>query len=234
MPWLNMGEVLKVNSVKFPHKMAVKSAVRELSFMEYNERACRLANAWLGMGLKKGDRIATLLYNVIEYMEIYAAAAKAGVVIAPVNFRWVGPEIEYVVNNSESKAFMCSEEFLGEVEAVKGNFEQVGSDRFIFVGAREKTPQGYLNYEEIIAPASPEEPGVKIDPQETWILLYTSGTTGRPKGVIRSHESYIAFFLINEVDFGFKADHRPGEGDLYLPSAHSLYLDVEPPPGGEG
>jgi len=217
MPWLNMGEVLKVNSVKFPHKMAVKSAVRELSFMEYNERACRLANAWLGMGLKKGDRIATLLYNVIEYMEIYAAAAKAGVVIAPVNFRWVGPEIEYVVNNSESKAFMCSEEFLGEVEAVKGNFEQVGSDRFIFVGAREKTPQGYLNYEEIIAPASPEEPGVKIDPQETWILLYTSGTTGRPKGVIRSHESYIAFFLINEVDFGFKENDI---GLIVMPLCH--------------
>jgi len=96
MSWLNMGEILKVNAIKFPHKMAVKSAERELSFKEYNERACRLANAWLEMGLKKGDRIAALFYNVIEYMEIYAAAAKAGVVTVPVNFRWMGPEIECV------------------------------------------------------------------------------------------------------------------------------------------
>lgn len=222
MPWLNMGEILRVNAVKFPDKMAVKGiAVKdgfgELSFAQYNEKACRLANAWLEMGLKKGDRIAVLLYNAMEYMEIYAAAAKAGVVIVPINFRWVGPEMEYVVNNSDSKAFICSEEFLGDVESVRGAFEQVGPGRFIFIGDEGKTPQGYLNYESIIAAASPVEPGVEIEGQDTWIHLYTSGTTGRPKGVIRSHESYIAFFFINEVDFGF---NEADIGMLVMPLCH--------------
>lgn len=217
MPWLNMGEILKVNAVKFPHKTAVKSAVRELSFKEYNERACRLANAWLGMGLKKGDRIATLLYNIIEYMEIYAAAAKAGVVVVPVNFRWVGPEIEYVVNNSDSEAFICTEEFLPEVEPIKDSFEEVGSDKFIFVGPEDRTPPGYLNYEKMIGEASPTEPEAKVVPEDTWIQLYTSGTTGRPKGVIRSHESYIAFYLINEVDFGFNENDI---GLIVMPLCH--------------
>jgi fatty-acyl-CoA synthase len=209
--WLNMGEMLRVNATKFPDKMAVKGiAVKdgfsELSFAEYNEKACRLANAWLDMGLKKGDRIAVLLYNVVEYMEIYVAAAKAGLVIVPINFRWVGPEIEYVVNNSEAKAFICSEEFLEEVESVKENFEGVTAGRFMFIGPADKTPEGHVNYEEIIAAASPEEPDVKVEPRETWIHLYTSGTTGKPKGVIRSHESYTAFYLINEVDFGYRFD----------------------------
>ena len=170
--WLNIGEMLRVNAFKFPDKMAVKGiAVRggfnELSFAQYNEKACRLANAWLDMGLKKGDRIAVLLYNVVEYMEIYAAAAKAGLVIVPINFRWVGPEIEYVVNNSESRAFICSEEFLEEVESVRGNFEGVAAGRFMFIGPAGKTPEGYVNYDEIIAAASSDEPGIKVEPPET-------------------------------------------------------------------
>ena len=222
MSWLNVGEILRVNAVKFPDKMAVKGvAVKdgfgELSFTEYNEKACRLANAWREMGLQKGDRIAVLLYNVIEYMEIYAAAAKAGVVIVPINFRWVGSEIEYVVNHSDSKAFICSAEFLDEVVSIKAGFEQVEPGRFIFIGDEDKTPEGYFNYEAIITAASPEEPGVDIEGRDTWIHLYTSGTTGRPKGVVRSHESYVAFFLVNEVDFGF---NEKDIGMVVMPLCH--------------
>ncbi|HEM60678.1 MAG TPA: long-chain fatty acid--CoA ligase [Chloroflexi bacterium] len=220
--WLNVGEIMRVNAVKFADRMAVKGlAVKdgfnELSFREYNEKGCRLANAWLDMGLKKGDRVSVLLYNVMEYMDIYLAAAKAGLVVVPINFRWVGPEIEYVVNDSESKAFILSEEFVEEVDSVKDAFEQVSADRFIFIGDEDKTPQGYLNYEKIISAASPSEPEVRVDPPDTWIHLYTSGTTGRPKGVIRSHESYTAFYLINEVDFGYRPDDI---GMIVMPLCH--------------
>jgi len=73
--WLNVADIMRVTAVKFADKMAVKGlAVKdgfnELSFKEYNEKSCRLANAWLDMGLKKGDRISVLLYNVLEYMDI--------------------------------------------------------------------------------------------------------------------------------------------------------------------
>jgi len=220
--WLNIGEIMRVNADKFGDKMAVKGlAVKdgfaELSFRQYDEKSCRLANAWLDSGLKKGDRVSVLLYNVVEYMEIYLAAAKAGLVVVPINFRWVGSEIEFVVNNSESRAFICSEEFLDEVEPVGGNFERVDPDKFIFVGEESKTPDGYSNYEKIIAEASPEQPDVKVVPRDTWIHLYTSGTTGRPKGVIRSHESYTAFYLISEVEHSFTSDDV---GMIVMPLCH--------------
>lgn len=220
--WLNIGEIMRVNADKFGDKMAVKGlAVKdgfsELSFKEYDERGCRLANAWLDMGLEKGDRIAVLLYNVVEYMEIYLAAAKAGVVVVPINFRWVGPEIDYAVNDSDSKAFICSEEFLQGVDAVRGNFQQVDAGRFILVGDEGKTPDGYVNYETIIEGASSEQADVKVVPQDAWVHLYTSGTTGRPKGVIRSHESYTGFYLINEVEHSFGSDDI---GMIVMPLCH--------------
>jgi fatty-acyl-CoA synthase len=220
--WLNVGEIMRVNADKFGDKMAVKGlAVKdgfsELSFKQYDEKSCRLANAWLDMGLRKGDRISVLLYNVVEYMEIYLAAAKIGLVVVPINFRWVGSEIEYVVNDSESKAFICSEEFLKDVKLVQEGFEGVDADKFIFIGEGSKTPAGYVNYEKIVAEASSQQPEVKVVPSDTWIHLYTSGTTGRPKGVIRSHESYSAFYLINEVEHSFTSDDI---GMIVMPLCH--------------
>ena len=236
--WLNAGEIMRVNADKFADKMAVKGlAIKdgfsELSFREYDERGCRLANAWLDMGLKKGDRISVLLYNVVEYMEIYLAAAKAGMVVVPINFRWVGSEIEFVVNDSDSRALICSEEFLDEVGPVQGNFQQVDPGRFIFVGDEGKTPDGYVNYDKIMEAASPEQPDVKVVPQDTWVHLYTSGTTGRPKGVIRQRRPRVGIFMHRQAQqqrrrqqrghpqpFGIKAKHtdactrrrRPGQG----------------------
>jgi fatty-acyl-CoA synthase len=220
--WLNVGEIMSVNAGKFGDKMAVKGLAvkdgfRELSFREYDERGCRLANAWLDMGLKKGDRISVLLYNVVEYMEIYLAAAKAGMVVVPINFRWVGSEIEYVVNDSDSKTFLCSEEFLDEVEPVRSNFQQVDAGRFIFLGDEGKTPDGYVNYETIINEASPDQPDVQVAPRDTWIHLYTSGTTGKPKGVIRSHESYVAHYFITDLEHAANSDDI---GMIVMPLCH--------------
>jgi fatty-acyl-CoA synthase len=220
--WLNMGEIMRVNAVKYANKMAVKGeAVKggfnELSFKELNERSCRLANAWLDKGLKKGDRVSVLLYNVMEYMEIYLAAAKCGLVVVPINFRWVGREIEFVVNDSESRVFIYSGEFVQELDSIKQGFEHVASDGFIFIGDEAKTPEGSLNYEKTVSAASAAEPQVQVAPKDTWIHLYTSGTTGRPKGVIRSHESHTAHNMINEIDFGYRTDDI---GMIVMPLCH--------------
>jgi acyl-CoA synthetase (AMP-forming)/AMP-acid ligase II len=198
-PWLNLGEILVVNAKKFRDKTALKERDRSLTFKELNLRTNRLANALLSMGLRKGDKVSCILENSLEIVELYHATAKTGIVINPVNFRLAPPEMEYIVNDADAKAIIVHEEFIPCVNEVRKNLPSVKNT--IAVGGH--AVKGYEDYESLLARSSEDEPKAIVKPEDTWVLLYTSGTTGKPKGVVRSHESYVAFYLINGVDFSF-------------------------------
>ena len=213
MTWMTLGDILRVNAKKYPDKIAVKDEVRSLTFKELNERACRLANAMRNLGLRQGDRVAVLLYNNVEYMEIYAACAKAGIICATINFRFIGPEVKFIVEDSGSRMLFVGSDFLKLSDEVKPELPHVQ-----YIVQVDGVPcEGYLCYETLIEEAPPRGPHLGVDPKSPWLLLYTSGTTGQPKGVVRTHESYIAFFLINEVEFAFKHDDV---GLIVMPMFH--------------
>lgn len=199
--WLNLGQVLKVNARTYPHTIAFKDKERAFTYPETNSRVNKLAYSLLNLGLSKGDKVAVLLENSIEIVEIYLAAAKTGLVVVPINFRLVGQEIEYIVNNSDAKALFVHDDFVQNVEPIRSKLGNIRNENYILVG--DKSLHGYTNYDTLLSNESEEEPEVEVNPQDTWLILYTSGTTGVPKGVVRSHESYVAFYLINAVDFGF-------------------------------
>ncbi|MCK5916650.1 MAG: AMP-binding protein, partial [Deltaproteobacteria bacterium] len=196
--WLNLGEILRVNAVKFPEQIAFCDAARHFTYPQTNVRVNRLANALAGLGVVKGDKVSCFMENSIEICELYLACAKLGAVINPINFRLVGPEVEYIVNNADAKVMMVDDEFVPMVEAIRSKLVSVIN--FVVVG---EPCAGFQEYEGLLAGAPDSEPDVTVAPIDPWILLYTSGTTGRPKGVIRSHESYISFYLINGADFSF-------------------------------
>ena len=196
--WLNLGEILRVNAVKFPQQIAFCDSARRFTFPQTNLRVNRLANALAGLGIAKGDKVSCFMENSIEICELYLACAKLGAVINPINFRLVGPEVEFIVNNADAKVMMVDEEFVPMVEAIREKLTKV--NQFIVVG---NACDGFLEYESQLTDADESEPEVSVALADPWILLYTSGTTGRPKGVIRSHESYVAFYLINGSDFCF-------------------------------
>jgi acyl-CoA synthetase (AMP-forming)/AMP-acid ligase II len=198
--WLNLGQILKVNAKKFPNTVALKDKRRGFTYPELNRRVNQLAHSFLDMGLNKGDKVAVLLENCIEIVEVYLATAKTGLVIVPINFRLAGPEVAYIANNSDARAMIVHDEFSPCVNSIKTELKNIQPNRYIVVG---EEISGYQEYEALISALPESEPEVKVDPQDTWILIYTSGTTGKPKGVVRSHESHIAFYLINAVDFGF-------------------------------
>ncbi len=198
--WMNLGQILKVNAKKFPDTIALKDREKHFTYPEVNRRVNQLAHSLLSSGLEKGDKVAVLMENSIEITEIYLATAKTGLVIVPINFRLVGDEVEYIVNNSDAKALIVDDVFTPTTDMIKPKLKNIASERYFVVG---EPTDGYRTYEEFIKGASEKEPEAVAESKDTWILIYTSGTTGKPKGVVRSHESHIAFYLINALDFGF-------------------------------
>lgn len=216
---LHLGEVAIRNARLFPNKMGARDLQRSLSFREWNERSCRLANALLGLGLAKGDRVAILAYNRIEWLEIYVALAKAGLVPVPINFRLVGREIRYIVDDAGAEALIVQDELLGQVEAIRSDLA-LAPDRYVHVGG-SRTPPGYRSYESLIGNGSPHEPSAAVRGEDIWSLMYTSGTTGKPKGAIRNHDGNALLALITALDHGFTRDDT---GLLVMPLCHSNSL----------
>src|SRR5512136_1881618 len=212
--WMTAKDVLRINAFKWPDKIGIKDLYREFPFKEWNERACRLANALADMGMKKGDRFAALAYNCAEWMDIYAAAAKGGFIIVPIMFRLSGPEMEYNINHSECKVFIVQggidkaddKEFpwINMVNGMKKNLTTV--EKYVSFGFDAPKYDGYIDYESALAAASPEEPATKVDAEDTWIIMYTSGTTGKPKGVMKSHRSLFSQYFIMIHDHFFRHD----------------------------
>ena len=176
---LDFGEIVGMDAYLYPDKIGARDLGRALTFRDWNERSCKLANALLGLGLEKGDRIAVLAHNCLESMEIYAAVAKAGLVMVPINFRLVGPEVQYIVENSEAKAVIVQDDLLDCLETIRAE-GLIAEDKHIHFGGR--TPAGYRSYEEMVAAGASSEPSIESGPRDPYALLYTSGTTGKPKG----------------------------------------------------
>jgi acyl-CoA synthetase (AMP-forming)/AMP-acid ligase II len=203
-----------VNAKKFPNTIAMKDRVRGLTFPELNKRVNKLSHGLLSWGLKKGDRVAVLLENSIEIVEVYLATAKTGLVIVPINFRLVEKDVEYILNNSDAKVFIVHDQFTSLVDSIKPRLKNIQPEGYIVVGEKKS---GYKEYEDFIHGFTDGEPDVVVEPKDTWVLLYTSGTTGTPKGAVRSHRSYVSFFLVNAVEFGFSQNDK---GMVVMPLYH--------------
>jgi fatty-acyl-CoA synthase len=218
---LTLGQMLTVHARLFGGRTGARDLNRAMTFRQWNERSCRLGNALLGLGLAKGDRVAVLAYNCLEWVEIYAATAKAGLVAVPINFRLVGREVRYIVENAEASALIVQDELAGVIEEVRKDLP-IPAGNLIHCGART-CPAGYRAYEELISAASDGEPNQQVLPADPWMLMYTSGTTGKPKGVIRSHRGGILLSLITEIELGI---HRQDGALLVMPMCHanSLYF----------
>ncbi|MBM4321315.1 MAG: AMP-binding protein, partial [Deltaproteobacteria bacterium] len=155
--WQNLGEVLELNAKKYPGTVCLRDRLRSFTFPETNERVCRLSQALLSLGLRPGDKFSVLLENCIEFVELYLAAAKTGLVINPINFRLVGKEISYIVRHADARAFVVHDEFCPTVEEIRGELTEIPADRFVVVGATAARP-GYLPYEELLAGGVPRKP----------------------------------------------------------------------------
>jgi fatty-acyl-CoA synthase len=217
----HLGEMLAMYSRLHPEKIGAADLERRMTFRLWHGRACRLANAFVGLGLGKGDHVCVLAYNCLEWLELYAAAALAGVVVVPINFRLTAQEVRYIVENCEARALVVQDDLLGVIEGIRADIP-VPPANFVHFGAAS-CPAGYRSYEELLGSARDSVPPVDIGTADPWTLMYTSGTTGRPKGAVRSHKGGAMLSLVTEVELGIS---RRDAALLVMPMCHgnSLYF----------
>jgi len=212
---LNVGQVLTVNAQLYPQRPAVKDLSRALTYAAWEERANRLANALGSLGVKKGDRVAIYAQNCLEWMELYAACAKSGAVAVPVNFRLAAPEVRYQLEDSGAVAVFVGHDLVQASSPLQRALP-IAAGAWVQIGGPAPAP-GFRGYEELLGSGAPWPPSVEVRPEDPWTIMYTSGTTGRPKGAIRSHRSYALFYLLNAVEFGFG---RSDVGLAVMPLCH--------------
>jgi fatty-acyl-CoA synthase len=205
-----------------PDKLGARDSRRRLTYAEWNQRATQLASALRGLGLSKGDRVGVIAYNCLEWMEIYVAMARAGLVVVPLNFRLTAPEIAYILANAEVGAVIAGPEFCETIDSIRNELDVPGAN-YITLGDNDVA--NWRRYESIIANANESAATTLpvVRPEDTCALMYTSGTTGRPKGAIRSHEGSALIALATALEMGFTADDT---ALLVMPLCHanSLYF----------
>lgn len=198
--WMHTGTVLKMNAINYPEKLGCQDKNNSFTFKQWNERSCRLANALTKKGIGHQDRFAILAYNRVEWMDIYVSCAKGGQVMVPLMFRLAPPDFEYIINHSGSKALIVEGPFIEAINGIRDKLP-ISKENYIYLG-EGKAPDGYVHYEDLLADASPEEPDIMVDAADMWTIMYTSGTTGKPKGVVKTHESVFGQYYNSDINMG--------------------------------
>jgi len=189
---VNTTDFLSIATSICPDRVVVVFERKKYTFSQLNERVDRLANALSSLSVKKGDRLAMLQVNCNQFVETYFAAAKLGAIYVPLNFRAKGNELTYMLNTAEASTLLVGERYIELVDSLRSNLTSVR--HFISIESRH---EGMLYYEDMIASSPAGEIVTEIDDDDTTILLYTAGTTGVPKGVMLSHNSFAVYVLEN-------------------------------------
>ena len=217
---LTIADALATHARLTPRKIGARDSRRALTFADWDQRASRLGAGLLTLGLRQGDRIAVLAYNCLEWMEIYAALARAGLVAVPINFRLSSDEITYIARHAEASAVIAGAEFCASVESIQCEIPACAG-HLVAIGAAPGP--SWVAYEDVMASGNPAASFPAVHPDDLCALMYTSGTTGRPKGVMRSHGGSSLIALATALEMGFTRDDT---GLLVMPLCHanSLYF----------
>jgi len=172
-------DILTMQSVARPDKIALICGERELTFAALNARANRVANVLKSLGVNAGDRVAIMVHNSLEGVEVGSACTKIKAILVPVNYRLRPLEVAYVLNDSLAKVVVAGPELVQVVEQARA--EVPVAPVYIAIGGQ--APTGWLHYEEVVQAASKQMPVGEARLGSS--MSYTSGTTGKPKGAYR-------------------------------------------------
>ncbi|MEH6588346.1 MAG: long-chain fatty acid--CoA ligase [Halioglobus sp.] len=208
----NIGLLLAKRAAITPNKEAFIEWERQrrFTYRELNERSNRIANELLARGIRPGDRVAALLKNGIEFVESYFAIAKIGAVMVPVNWRLVAAEINYILSDAGVSVLIYDADFddvTGELQS--GSRGKLNCQHWLRCAGDNTSPPPWANdYDTLTANSSTEEPPTGAWDNDNLFIMYTSGTTGYPKGAVHSHDGMLWSQLTSMSTSDMRGDDR--------------------------
>ena len=206
MQW-DVGYITRKRADMHPEKTAIIFEDQPITYKALNDGANQWAHLLCEKGIRKGDRIAVVLLNCVEFLEAFFAAAKLGAIFVPLNWRLAPPELEYQLNDCGARMLLFHDSFLANVDPIRPAI-QVEEDKFVFLKSGSPTLPGFElpgcpdwaeECEAIVKhqPTTEPEPTPPVEFDDPLAILYTSGTTGNPKGAILTHaQTYFKNFQI--------------------------------------
>ncbi|HJN49445.1 MAG: long-chain-fatty-acid--CoA ligase [Pseudomonadales bacterium] len=218
----NIGLLLSKRAFLNPDREAYVDATHRLTFDALNRRSNCTGNALVAMGVEPGDRVALLLMNSTDFMESYFALAKIGAVVVPLNWRLVADELEFILKDSGAQTLIYGKEFVDLVAELHSRGERTEVSHWLQAG-NGSSSHFALDYQQQKQGASDSEPEIRAADDDLLYIMYTSGTTGLPKGVVHSHNTALWALLT----FAITSDLR--DGDRYLAALPMFHVGALTP-----
>jgi len=210
---MDLGELARRNARRYPEKVCLVEGNKRYTMQTFNDRVNRLANGLSGLGIGKGDRAALLLPNCSEYVEIYLALAKIGVIAVPLNTRLNALEYVPYFKVTRPKVLFTGGHLQEVATGIRPDLDTVR--HVVCVGTRML--EGGVSYEELLADSSSSEPSVEVHGNDVAAIFFTSGTTGFPKGAMWTHRNILEHLANLQIDLPFFRDDK---GLIVLPMFH--------------
>jgi long-chain acyl-CoA synthetase len=209
-----LGATIRQGCERHPEKQALRVAERSWTYAELDAITDRIAAGLMELGIRPGDRVALHFINSAELVFGYYACFKAGAVAVPLNVRLKGSELEYILNHCGARLYVGQADLFPELQSVRGGLS--GVERFFLTGDGADFPD-VRPIEDLLAPNAAAAPILAVPDAAPAVILYTSGTTARPKGVTHTHATLAQTVVNYRAYFGLEAKDVVG---IVLPMAH--------------
>ncbi|RPA64866.1 AMP-dependent synthetase [Gordonia oryzae] len=224
---VNVGDSLTRSAARTPSATAVVEGERRMSYAEFNIGVNRLAHALTDRGIGTGDAVSLASGNSIEFLMVYYACAKLGVVCVPINLAWRAQEVGYVLNDSAARIFLVADTLTSVMSAAVKSAARI--ERVIVIGKGATGSGGTTfgdtpveSFDDLASHDDSSEPEVVVDDRAALTYLYTSGTTSAPKGVVGNHTAVYLESMTMVIEGAFRPDDRFA---ALLPMFHTAQLN---------
>jgi Acyl-CoA synthetases (AMP-forming)/AMP-acid ligases II len=196
-----ISKMLAKNATIYPNDTALvelepnKNIRKEITWKEFDERANRIANALMGMGINKGDKVIHWMMNSINWLEAYFGIIRTGAWAVPLSFRFTSDELKYCADIAEAKAMILGREFTRNVDAVRSQLPTINN--YILVG--QNSHKNMQDFEDMISNSSPEPTNIELEDEDGCGLYFTSGTTGAPKPILLTHKNMVCAAITEQA-----------------------------------